>query len=366
MTPHQVKRTKIFISYSHEDSVWLERLRVHLKPLERDFGAEVWEDTRIQSGARWREEIERALESAAVAILLVSADFLASDFIATNELPPLLKAAEDEGTVILPIIINHSGFTRHAALSQFQAFNSPSKPLLDLSKGKQAAILEKVAERVAALLVTPANVNQRNAPPRSAKAEQPSDERQVEEPEVSVAWSRQSSDERSDPSQIPEDRFSQRQAQEHRINYWPVVAVIGLVVLAVSIVLAARQFGNRAEGMTSGKKPELSRSITPPPQPGSNQAQPALVNVTIEKGGTARIFDESVNIQLEGIRFDAGSNQYLASFRLSSPNFREIRFRDAPASGEKVYTYPADGKFKIHLLSAAEGLAGFSIEEAVN
>src|SRR5947208_1081832 len=96
----------IFISYSHQDRRWLERLRVHLRPLEREGTAELWDDTRIASGSRWKDEIRQALAAAKVAVLLVSADFLASDFIATDELPPLLASAESAGVVILPVIIS--------------------------------------------------------------------------------------------------------------------------------------------------------------------------------------------------------------------------------------------------------------------
>ncbi len=55
------------------------------------------EPTKIKAGDKWKEKIERALEKSAIAILLISADFLASDFIVDNELPPLLKSAEGKG-----------------------------------------------------------------------------------------------------------------------------------------------------------------------------------------------------------------------------------------------------------------------------
>ena len=109
--PHSTPRTTVFISYSHQDSRWLKRLQVHLKPLERGGIIDRWDDTRIAAGQQWKAEIERALDSARVAVLLVSADFLASDFIDKQELPPLLQAAEEAGATILPLVVAPCLFT---------------------------------------------------------------------------------------------------------------------------------------------------------------------------------------------------------------------------------------------------------------
>jgi len=141
-------RTKVFISYSHQDAKWLERLRVHLKPLERDDAVAIWDDTKIQPGSKWQEEIKQAIESAKVAVLLISADFLASDFITKNELPPLLQAACNEDAIVIPVLISSCRFTHTPSLSQFQSVNPPSKPLIDMTAGEQETLFLKVTEAI--------------------------------------------------------------------------------------------------------------------------------------------------------------------------------------------------------------------------
>src|SRR4051794_21762873 len=119
-------RDKVFISYSHCDRAALDRLHVFLKPLERKGLIDLWDDTRIRPSQDWREEIDQALATAKVAVLLVSADFLASHFIATVELPRLL---DDErrryGLVVLPVIWGPCQYDG-TPLERFQAVNDPS------------------------------------------------------------------------------------------------------------------------------------------------------------------------------------------------------------------------------------------------
>lgn len=150
----KAKRKKIFISYSHEDKKWLERVQKNLSTLKHEgFDIDMWADTQIKPGMKWEEEISKALGETKIAILLISSDFLASDSIRNNILPPLLKAAENEGVIILPLIITPSRFEKDKNLSQFQPVNNPGRePLISLNKGEQERILLKLVNRIEEIL----------------------------------------------------------------------------------------------------------------------------------------------------------------------------------------------------------------------
>jgi hypothetical protein len=121
-------RKQVFISYSHSDKKWLKQLRVMLKPLERKTKITVWDDTRINPGEKWRAEIRKALAASKVVVLLVSARYLASEFVGKKELPDLLKAARRDGLVIMWVALRPCGH-EHTKLKKYQAANNPKKPL---------------------------------------------------------------------------------------------------------------------------------------------------------------------------------------------------------------------------------------------
>jgi hypothetical protein len=144
--PHPV-RNQVFVSYSHKDRRWLDMLHTHLKPLTRGNTIDVWDDTRIKPGQKWRDAIESALAQAKVAVLLVSPDFLASDFIDKHELPALLEAAEKEGLVVLWVPVRPSSY-RRSPIAQFQAASEPGRPLSGLEASKRDAVLVEIADKI--------------------------------------------------------------------------------------------------------------------------------------------------------------------------------------------------------------------------
>jgi hypothetical protein len=147
-----MERTSVFVSYSHKNDAYLKRLQVHLKVLKHEgIEVDVWDDTRIKAGMQWKKEIEAALASATASIMLVSTDFLASDFIMNNELPSLLESAENSGTTILPLIVEPCRFS-NSKLSIFQAVNDPDTPLSKLSEADQEEQYLALIERITELL----------------------------------------------------------------------------------------------------------------------------------------------------------------------------------------------------------------------
>ena len=145
----QPPRDQVFISYSHRDKRWLEDLQTMLKPLVRKQSISVWDDTKIKAGAKWKEQIEGALSMAKVAVLLVSPHFLASDFIAEHELPPILDTAAKEGLIILWVYVS-SCLYEETEIAGYQAAHNILKPLDYLSRAARAAVLVNVCKQIKA------------------------------------------------------------------------------------------------------------------------------------------------------------------------------------------------------------------------
>lgn len=141
------KGIQVFISYSHLDSKWLERLLGMLKPVERRFPTAFWNDKRIEASGRWAADIEQALASARVVVLLVSSNFLNSDFVHEHELGPVLSAAKTGQKKILWVLLSDC-LWEQTDIQQFQAAHNVKKPIAELPRPKQEAQLKIVAQAV--------------------------------------------------------------------------------------------------------------------------------------------------------------------------------------------------------------------------
>ncbi|WP_308006159.1 TIR domain-containing protein, partial [uncultured Chryseobacterium sp.] len=97
---------KVFISYSHEDVIEKQRLMTFLKPLERSGKINIWQDLKLQAGVKVQQEILDKLDEADIIIMLVSQDFIGSDFIYDHELQIAMKKRIHNKVKILPVMIS--------------------------------------------------------------------------------------------------------------------------------------------------------------------------------------------------------------------------------------------------------------------
>lgn len=143
-----LKKHSIFISYSHKDVEWLERVTTHLKPLGRYYGIDEWDDRRLRTSDKWKVEISKALNNATIAILLFSPNFMASDFIINNELQPLLENADKKGVKIMPVMVRPCATLEESGLSDYQAPNDPKLTLIEMKEGEIDRTLSKLVEDI--------------------------------------------------------------------------------------------------------------------------------------------------------------------------------------------------------------------------
>jgi hypothetical protein len=154
-------RTDLFVSYSHKDSRYQERLVTQLRVLEKAgrHRLRVWSDQQIPPGGDWQEAIDSALESAASAVLLISANFLTSNFILEREVPAILKRHEEAGLRVFPVIATPCAWKKVDWLASIQPRPRDGNPVWR-SGGRYADVeLARLVEEIADLLsdtVTPA------------------------------------------------------------------------------------------------------------------------------------------------------------------------------------------------------------------
>lgn len=119
---------EIFCSYAHEDEVWLRKLETHLILLKRQGLISLWHDRLIVPGTDWARTIDTYLETASVILLLVSADFFASDYCYGIEMKRALERQEVGEARIIPILVRQVDWIE-SPLAHLQALPSDAKPL---------------------------------------------------------------------------------------------------------------------------------------------------------------------------------------------------------------------------------------------
>ena len=143
---------EIFISYSHDDEEWKKRLKKHLDVLEWEGIYRSWDDRKIKPGDHWFKQIETALNRAGAVILLISASFLSSPFIRTEEIPRILKRREQDGVPIFPFLVSACPWQQVPWLSAMQMLPIDAKPLDSFPDHEKNAQLSSLALKIADII----------------------------------------------------------------------------------------------------------------------------------------------------------------------------------------------------------------------
>lgn len=143
---------RVFISYCHKDEAWKDRLVTQLSVLALDGKLALWEDRQIAAGADWRSEIQQALETVQVAVLLVTADFLTSKFIRRREVPRLLERRRDQGVQIVPVLAGPCAWDRVEWLSAIQCRPADGRSLLEMEAAEVEQALVEISREIDDLL----------------------------------------------------------------------------------------------------------------------------------------------------------------------------------------------------------------------
>ena len=136
----------LFISYSHVDEECRKRLRIHLKPLERARVLRVFDDTELNRDTGWREQLMKQLSAAKLVILLVSPDFLASDFCFVEEWPIAKKRWERRHATVTFALIEPCQW-KETDIGKLQGVPSHGKLLPDDKRGA-AEFWDKIVSKL--------------------------------------------------------------------------------------------------------------------------------------------------------------------------------------------------------------------------
>jgi len=129
---------EVFCCYARKDQPLLNQLRAHLMPLQRQGLIKIWADTDIGAGAEWEKEIEKRLNRAQIILLLISPDFMASEYCYSKEMQRAMERHKKEEARVIPIILRPTDW--QGVLGHLQALPTEGRPITSWSNTDEAFI----------------------------------------------------------------------------------------------------------------------------------------------------------------------------------------------------------------------------------
>jgi CheY-like chemotaxis protein len=150
---------KVFFCYSHRDEQMRDRLDAHLSTLKHMWIVQTWHDRKISVGEEWDKSIDRYLKTADLILLLISPDFLRSEYCYRKEMAHALERHNKGDARVIPVILRPVDW-ENAPFSILQALPTDGKPITRFSnrdEGYLAAArgIRKAAEELSASIVRP-------------------------------------------------------------------------------------------------------------------------------------------------------------------------------------------------------------------
>lgn len=132
-----MEKINIFISYSHEDESYKDKLEKHLSILKRNKIIETWHDRKIIPGEDWDKKIMEELENAHIILLLVSVDFLSSNYCYDIEIKRAVERHDKGEAILIPVMLRKCDWN-DTSFSKIQALPKNAKPVKNFDDEDEA------------------------------------------------------------------------------------------------------------------------------------------------------------------------------------------------------------------------------------
>src|SRR5919199_358562 len=137
--PQPTGAVEIFCSYAHRDATLRDELDRHLSPLRRERKIKSWFDRQIEAGENWKGKIDEHLDSADIILLLISSDFIHSDYCYDIEMARALERHGKGEARVIPIILRPCDWER-TQFAHLQALPAGAKPVTSWSNQDEALL----------------------------------------------------------------------------------------------------------------------------------------------------------------------------------------------------------------------------------
>src|SRR5260370_15013142 len=162
---------EVFCCYARKDQSLLLELKTHLTPLQREGVITLWADTDINAGMQWEKEVQRHLNTAQIILLLISPDFIASEYCYSVEMQRAVERHERGEARVIPIILRPVSWQR-MQFGKFQALPTSANPITSGKWHHQDEAFYEVVEGIRDAVAEQARLAEEERVRKVAEAEQ--------------------------------------------------------------------------------------------------------------------------------------------------------------------------------------------------